>query len=199
MKRIKGMILLIACAVIFCLGGCAEKEPDIETTTVFVQKNGKVTDAIVESFEQGYYSALELQSMLDEEVAAYNAEVGQEDAAVVSRFDVSSGVAKVFVDFKTGQDYADFNQAQFFLGSINEAYEAGIDLDVVMKSTEGEETLSKEDLLEKGKYKILIIDNPVNVVLYKKILYTSANVEIISDKEARISDEAAGPAYLVFR
>lgn len=68
-----------------------------------------------------------------------------------------------------------------------------------MKSTEGEETLSKEDLLEKGKYKILIIDNPVNVVLYKKILYTSANVEIISDKEARISDEAAGPAYLVFR
>lgn len=199
MNKTAKILLLILSMITVCLCGCAEKEQDIDTTTLIVQKNGQVTDAIVESFEQGYYSAMELQSMLNEEVAAYNQKVGKEDAATVSRFDVNSGVARVFVDFKEGKDYADFNQREFFLGSINEAYETGVNLDVALKSTEGEETLSKEDLLEMGKYKILILDEHVNVVLYKKILYTSANVEIISDKEARISDEADGLAYLVFR
>ncbi len=199
MNRIAKVILLIFSAAIVGLCGCAEKETNIETSTVYVHKNGQVTDAIVESFEQGYYNAMELQSMLNDEIAAYNTKVGQDDAAVVSKFDVNSGIARVYIDFKSGKDYADFNQKQFFFGTVNEAYDSGIDLNVSLMSTEGTESLSREDLLEKGKYKILILDDYVNVVLYKKILYTSANVEVINDKEARISNEAEGLAYLVFR
>ncbi len=195
-KKIIG-ILLIVCIMMAC--GCAEKETDADTTTVFVHKDGTITDAIVEEFTAGYYDAAELQTMTNKELTAYNQTTGDVSSAVLSRYEVADGLAKVFIDFKTAKDYAAFNETDCFFGTVADAYEAGYDLDVTLKSVSGDETLDKNALLEKGKYSILLIEEHVDVVTYKKILYKSANVDIIDDNHARVSNEAEGFAYLVVR
>ncbi len=199
MRKIKKGALLVVCIVSTCLCGCATKEIDVEATTLFVNKNGSITDAIVEDFNESYYNATEMQAMLNTELAAYNQSVNNESAAVISKFEVLGGVAKVFIDFASSIDYATFNEKVFFVGTVNEAYEQGYELDVTMKNVNGDEILKKADILEKGKYKIVILEEHINVVLYKKILYTSANVEMINDKQAKISEEAEGLAYIIYK
>jgi len=199
MKKTKMGVLLVLSVVSTCICGCTTKEIDADATTLFINKNGSITDAIVEEFDENYYSATEMQAMLNDELATYNQSVNNESAAVISKFEVLGGVAKVFIDFASGMDYATFNDTAFFAGTVNQAYEQGHELDVTMKSVNGDEILKKADILEKGKYKIVILEEHVNVVLYKKILFASANVELINDKQAKISEEAEGLAYIIYK
>lgn len=191
------MITWITCMISLC--GCAEQKIDTDMTTVFVHKDGRITDAIVEDFGQSYYNVTELQTMTNKELTAYNQTTGSVESAVLSSYEVTDGVAKVFIDFATAADYGAFNGKDCFFGTVAEAYEAGYALDVTLKSVSGDETLDKSALLEKGKYKILIIEEHVDIEMYKKILYTSANVELIEDNHARVSDEAEGFAYLIVK
>ena len=190
-------LVLILCILMVC--GCTEKKIQTNTTTVFVNKDGSITDAIVEEFTAGYYDAAELQTMTNKELTAYNQTTGDVNSAVLAQYEVADGLAKVFIDFKTAQDYAAFNETDCFFGTIEDAYAAGYDLDVKLKSVTGDETLDKNAILEKGKYKLLILEEHVDVITYKKILYKSANVDIVDDNHARISNEAEGFAYLIIK
>ncbi|MDO5572883.1 MAG: hypothetical protein Q4G60_02760 [bacterium] len=190
-------LILILCIFMVC--GCTEKKTDADTTTVFVHKDGSITDAIVEEFTAGYYDATELQTMTNKELTAYNQSTGDMKSAVLSQYQVTDGMAKVFIDFKTIQDYAAFNETDGYFGTIADAYEAGYDLDVTLKNIADDKTADKNALLEMGKNKILILEEHVDVITYKKILYKSANVDIINDTHARISDEAEGFAYIVLK
>ena len=195
MKRKIISLILILCICMVC--GCTEKKTDADTTTVFIHKDGSITDAIVEDFTAGYYDAAELQTMTNKELTAYNQSTGDTKSAVLSQYQVNDGLAKVFIDFQTIQDYAAFNETDCYFGTIADAYEAGYDLDVTLKNIADDKTADKNALLEMGKNKILILEEHVDVITYKKILYKSANVDIIDDTHARISDEAEGFAYIV--
>lgn len=197
MKKKIISILLIVCIMMVC--GCTEKKTDADTTTVFVHRDGTLTDAIVEEFTAGYYDAAELQTMTNKELTAYNQTTGNVNSAVLSRYEVTDGLAKVFIDFKSAEDYAAFNETDCFFGTVADAYAAGYDLDVTLKSVAGDETLDKNALLEKGKYNILLIGEHVDVITYKKILYKSANVDLIDDNHARVSNEAEGLAYILVK
>ncbi len=197
MKRKIISLILILCICMVC--GCTEKKTDVDTTTVFIHKDGSITDAIVEEFTAGYYDAAELQTMTNKELTAYNQSTGDTNSAVLSQYQVADGIAKVFVDFKTIQDYSAFNETNCYFGTIADAYEAGYDLDVTLKNIAGDKTADKNTLLEMGKNKILILEEHVDVITYKRILYKSANVDMIDDNHARISDEAEGYAYIVIK
>ena len=190
-------VLSIMCISVLC--GCADQKINADETTVFVHKNGKITDAIVETFDQNYYDAAELQTMTNREITAYNQTTGDVNSAVLSDFVVEDGVAKVYIEFEEAEDYADFNQTECFFGTVAKAHEAGYALDTPMKSVNGKETLDQNTLLEKGKYKLLIIQDHVDIRIYNKILYTSANVEVLDDNHAKISEESTGLAYILIK
>lgn len=196
-KKKISVILMITLLVLLC--GCAEQKVAADTTTVFVHKNGKITDAIVEDFGQSYYDASELQTMMNKEITAYNQTTGNVNSAVLSNFEVADGIAKAYIDFASAEDYGAFNQTDCFFGTVADAYEAGYDLDVPLKSVSGDETLDKNALLEKGNYKLLLIEEHVDVETYKKILYKSANVDIVDENHARVSSEADGFAYILLK
>ena len=60
-------VLMLALSV----SGCGSSfEPSV--TSMYVQKNGKVTYAVVESFEKEYYSLEEFQTMIEHEVEICN-------------------------------------------------------------------------------------------------------------------------------
>ena len=195
----KWIVLMIGIWGSLLLCGCGVKSTDVNETTVIVNKNGKVTDAIVEGFDAEYYDASELQSMIDEELAEYGKLSGSKNNAVLSEFTVSKGTARVLIEFATPADYASFNGVSFFYGTISDAYDAGYDLDVTLKSSTGKDTIGKTELMEMGKNHMIIVSEPIRIQAYGKILYSTANVDMIDEKTARISSESEGLAYMILK
>ncbi|MFT3983735.1 MAG: hypothetical protein QM697_07495 [Lachnospiraceae bacterium] len=195
----KWIVLIAGILSGILLYGCGTSSTDINETTVIINKNGEITDAIVESFDAEYYDASELQSMIDEELAEYGKLSGSKNHAQLAEFTVSKGAAKVLIEFATPADYASFNGVSFFYGTISEAYEDGYDLDVTLKSNTGQDTIGKAELMEMGKNHIVIVSEPIRIQTYGKILFSTANVDMIDEKSARISSESEGLAYIILK
>ena len=49
---------------------------DVDTNTLYVGSNGKITEVIVEDFGEDYYDEDELKSYIDDAVASYQEENG---------------------------------------------------------------------------------------------------------------------------
>ena len=64
MRRGKILLILAVCTMI--LSGCSMKF-SAEENAVYVNKDGEIVSAIVESFDKDYYDAEELQDMLEQE------------------------------------------------------------------------------------------------------------------------------------
>ncbi len=197
MKKWIVLMISICSSILIC--GCGSQNADINETTVIINKNGKVTDAIVESFDAAYYNADELRSMIDEELDEYRKLSGSKENAVLSDFEVVQGVARVLIEFASPEDYASFNGVSFFYGTISEAYEAGYDLDVTLKGSAGQEIIGKTELMDMGKNHIIIVSEPIRIQTYGKILFSTANVDLLEEKAARISAESEGLAYIIIK
>lgn len=197
MKKWIVLMISICSSILIC--GCGSQNADINETTLIVNKNGKVTDAIVESFDTAYYNADELRSMIDEELDEYRKLSGSKENAVLSDFEVVQGVARVLIEFASPEDYASFNGVSFFYGTISEAYEAGYDLDVTLKGSAGQEIIGKTELMDMGKNHIIIVSEPIRIQTYGKILFSTANVDLLEEKAARISAESEGLAYIIIK
>ena len=82
---------------------------------------------------------------------------------------------------------------------ILEAYEAGLDFDITLTSTQEDGgQIGKEEILKMGDYGIIILEEPVKVETASKILYTSDNVEVLSGKSAKVT-ETEEAAYLIIK
>ncbi len=195
----KWIVLMMSICSSILIYGCGSQNTAVNETTVIVNKNGKVTDAIVESFDADYYNAGELRSMIDKELEEYQKLSGSKGNAVLSDFEVAQGLARVLIEFASPEDYASFNGVPFFYGTISEAYEAGYDLDVTLKSSAGQDIIGKTELMDMEKKHIVIVSEPIRIQTYGKILFSTANVDILDEKAARISAESEGLAYLIVK
>ena len=66
-------VLLLALSMNGC--GSSSFEPSI--SSLYIRKDGKVTYAVVESFEKEYYSEDEFRSMTEREVDTYNSQYSE--------------------------------------------------------------------------------------------------------------------------
>ena len=70
MKRWFSVICILMITVLTV--GCGKNSFQPSVSSIYVHKDGRITEAIVESFIQDYYSFDEFQSMVEKEVAAYD-------------------------------------------------------------------------------------------------------------------------------
>ncbi|NLG02248.1 MAG: hypothetical protein GX567_00195 [Clostridia bacterium] len=201
MRKYRMIMFLGICMLFLMISGCSKKEISVCETTVVVGKDGSITSAVVESFDKEYYNSAGLEAMANEEINEFNQSehVKETGKATLSKFEVADQVAKLYVKFDQAEGYAAFNQTDFFQGKVSEAYERGYSFDVSLKNAQGAQVIGKEELLEKGKNHILILEEPVCVSVPKEILFYSSNVELIDDKSARVSSESQGLAYILYK
>ncbi|MBD5544988.1 MAG: hypothetical protein HDR01_12335 [Lachnospiraceae bacterium] len=198
-RKIKRLLLvsLIFAAMLF--GGCSNTG-NFEQNTIVIQKDGIVLGAIVEDFSDSKYVSEELKAMLEEEIAAYNAQAGQ-DRVVLKDYEVTEDKkVKIYLEYASFEDYAGFNEELFFAGTVSEAYEAGYEF-VDMESVTGEgAAIEKADVLEKGSMKMVIFEEPVHVRVNGKITYVSNGIQVEGKKEAAVSNEEGitGMFYLMY-
>ncbi len=184
-------------------------------TVISISKEGKITTAMAESFGADYYQQDELQNMILSEAAAYNAEKG-EDCIGVEKVQTEKGIVNVIMKFDGAECYADYKETTFFVGTIAEAKEKGLDLNVICHEPGNpEQTIDKAQIEEMEKNYIVITDEPIGVpsVLdegtsfqpitvetFGKVLYVSEGVVQGKNKNSvRIETEAEGLSYIIFK
>ena len=97
MKKTAGLcpaILIMALS----LSGCGGVSMDVDTNTLYVGSNGKITEVIVEDFGEDYYDEDELKSYIDDAVASYQEENGK-SGVEVKKYEVKNGVARLLMEY----------------------------------------------------------------------------------------------------
>lgn len=191
----QGKILLISAVCAMILSGCSMKY-SAEENAVYVNKNGEVVSAIVESFDKEYYDADELQDMLEQSVVEYNAENGKNSIEVDS-FKLDNGVLKVIMNYLTWADYSNFNEVQFFAGELSDIQGKNYGKNISFISRDGSETVAFETI--EGDYRVVLVEEKIVVQTAGKIAYVSENMSVEGDKLARLKEDAAGIGYIIYK
>lgn len=186
----KAKILFVTAAVLGMLSGCAKFEPD--GTAILAEKEGNITAVVMETLDQSYYDSTELQNLINQEVAEYNASSGAE-SIVVKEFKVEDQTVSLTMDYVSGVDYAAFNNVTFFTGDVLGAYDAGYDFKTtfqyVEKGTVTNSHVTREEVLNSYNYYTVIMEEPMDLQVEGKIVYASSNVQITGKNTCRVMPE----------
>ncbi|MDD7390656.1 MAG: hypothetical protein PUG60_13605 [Lachnospiraceae bacterium] len=202
MKRfVKG----IACAVLAAavLGGCGQKA-ELDTTSVYIRKDGTVASAVYEEFDTKTYDKDDLKVFVEDAVSAYNqkyagtAGVYTKDAAeplsaAVTSLDFEDGNAVLKMEYASCEDYMQFNESEGSLvqlasGTVSGAKEAGIDMSSFeLLNSEGTDKINGGDV-DDG-YHVVFAEGTSAIVVEGSILYATADVKIEDKNTVQIASE----------
>ncbi len=142
-------ICLVCLAAAGLMTGCG-KSLEADRDTVYVQKKGSVTSAAIADFDKDYYDEEELKKYVDERVADYQEQHG-EDSVSIDKFSVEEGVAKLYINYKGYEEYQDFNEVTLFSGTVPQALAEGFDFNTEFTEIKGGEaagTVSKDKITD---------------------------------------------------
>lgn len=179
MKKFMAFSLVLAlCAGLFC--GCGSQK-SVDESTVYVQKNGKITAVDVEAFDENSYSFDELQQYVEDAVAEYNA--GHDKKSVkLKSLKMQDGNAVLTMEYQTAEDYESFSGTKLFVGSVAEALAAGYSFSQDFVKVDGGQysPVDSSEIVGQDGYKIVIIRANTNVEVKGTIHYTSVrNVDTV--------------------
>ena len=183
-KKTLSMALLAATAL-FTLSACGGGKD--ETTSVEIDKNGRVTNVIYEPFDQEYYDIQELSDMAASEISEYNVEYSNEKVSLEKAELVEDdSFAKLTMNYTSASDYSHFNQVSLFYGTVEEAMDKGYTISNALVNADGENI--EGDYIEKHKEKhIVITSDKSNIKTPYNIEYMSKGVTLKDKKEAVLS------------
>lgn len=202
-KRIA--IGLLAAAVF--AAGCGSY--DANENTLFIKKNGQVVETSVMTYDASYYDAAELESFINEELAAYDGE----GEVTLENFEMEGRDATLTLTYSSGEAYAEFNKRTFFSGNVVQAQAAGFDFNVPFYSAESgasgdtesdDNAASRETVIDDPNLYAVVLSENCTVEVSGRIVFYSVNV-FPSDKKTAIITGYSGdgvvssPAYIVFR
>lgn len=196
----KKLICIFLCMVMMTsLSACTKEEEEFYETTLSFDKKGKITDVIVESFTESYYSEDGLRAYFQEKISEYNSRSNDDGNVSLENLEVSDGKAKATLVFDNCDTYTSFYGTGTFYGTVSDAYDKGYVTETVLKKVGSSDTISKLDLMKMSDAEIIIVSEVVRVHSPKKIQYVSANVEVIGENDVRVSSDSSGLAYILVK
>ncbi len=196
MKRV--LLTFFISLLLLMLAGCSGGEEKFDETTISVEKRGKVSERIVESFDKDYYDVEELKAEYVQSVSDYNESIGG-DEIKLKKLELKDSKVYVDIDFTGPSDYESFVGEKLFVGTINDAYDNGYSMDVTLKGVEDGDKIGKVRIMGMSDKDIIILSEHVRIRTFKDIAYVSANVDVINNREARVLSESDGLAYLILK
>ncbi len=184
--------VLAAGFVILSLAGCGSSF-DPSVSSIYIQPDGKVTQAIIGSFEQAYYSMDEFQSMVEKEVAAYNAAHG-EGKVEIDRMDVKDDTMHLLLEYEDADTYEQYNEKFCFTGTVEDALNEGFPFDMDFRGPDYADYTLEEATADQSDSIVVLKEEGV-VQLEKAAKYVSNNVEYLSDNMVEVMPIEAENEY----
>ena len=108
---------------VMLLGGCEmldrqQKWEPQEDAAISISEDGVITEYVQDTLDESYYSASELEKMITSDVADYNSKHGENTIQVKSYEASDDGKVHLVMEYATADDYALFNNVEFYSGSM---------------------------------------------------------------------------------
>lgn len=190
MKNKRFPVICLAAAVILLLTGCSEIEQLMpqpgddwvpEQTALVVNRDGTITEILMERLDQDYYDGAELQQMVNASVQEYTSGHGAQ-SLTVDEMTIEERQITLQMTYAAGADYAAYNGMPFFSGSMLGAQMEGYlfchTFRTVEEGVSTNRTVSGEEPLSHKEYQVLVTDPSHMVKVPGKIRYVSDNADV---------------------
>ena len=189
----KRMVALSCCIGMCMLMAACGTKLDVQENTIALQRNGKILEAAVETFDQSYYKEDELNSYIQNAVDDYTAEHGKKSVSVTES-KVEEKKAYLTLQYENAETFQDFSGIECFSGSIVEAQSAGYDSEQdfypVTDGKADKKTVRGSSLLEDDDLKVLIVKENSDLIVPGKIAYVSTEgTEVTSEKQVNVTQK----------
>ncbi|HHU73692.1 MAG TPA: hypothetical protein GXZ28_03595 [Clostridiales bacterium] len=190
----KKLILCILFLLSFIsITACRKKEEivitaeDIRTNTLLAKNNGGLQVATVEDFDKTYYNYSELSEFVKKEVDTYNKKAGG-DKITIDSLELREGKAILVLSFSGMDQYCNFNEtsAAYFNGG---AENIPIDLPTTLVRAKDGERTDTAEVLRNKKYKILVIQEPFDILVNGKVMFYSDNAQLLEENKVKSMGE----------
>lgn len=198
MKKLAVFITLIM--IISGLAGCSKNEKfldvdKITASTLLAKSNGVIQVATVEAFDKSYYKLNDLEEFVASEIETYNQKAGKDKVKIDDI--MMKGTNAVMVLTYSGMDqYATFNKetAAYFNGGVSDV---PLNLPATLINEKNGSLVSTQEIIQNSSYKILVLNEPYNIVVDGKIKYYSENAKFQDNNEIQSAGE--GMTVVVFK
>ena len=189
----KRMVALSCCIGMCMLMAACGTKLDVQENTIALQRNGKILEVAVETFDQSYYKEDELNSYIQNAVDDYTAEHGKKSVSVTESM-VEEKKAYLTLQYENAETFQDFSGIECFSGSIVEAQSAGYDFEQdfypVTDGKADKKTVRGSSLLEDDDLKVLIVKENSDLIVPGKIAYVSTEgTEVTSEKQVNVTQK----------
>ena len=205
MKTARAFAFAAMIACVCTLSGCSTLDQIIgaddwkdwtpNTTSIQVHADGSLTETIFDTLDQSWYQGNELQDMIARSMNEYN-DSHTAGAVNVTSYSDTDGVVKVVIDYRTDDDYAQYNNAEFVSGSMLDAQMKGFRLEGQFLEADGSKL--KGDVLDASvplshkEYSVVISDGTHVVQVPGEIRYVGEGAQLVNSHVAKVSEDAGG-------
>lgn len=189
-------------AAALCLGialtGCQKYAPDV--TGIAINDKNVVTQVIKEPFEAAGYSEEELVSQIEYEINTYNDNAGVK-CIKSNKLKIQDGIAEITLTYATPEDFATFNNEDFYVGNMYDAIQKGYTFQgafcAVDKGAVTQEGVWGSKLMISGTdFKTIVLSEPTEIQISGEIRYISDNMKILGTSTA--VSQTADLAYILY-
>ena len=204
-------ILLLALALNGCSSGTGKTAFAPTETSLYVTKEGTVTSADVESYENDYYSADELKAYAEEMLAEFEHadQAGSSDKkAEITECTVKDGTAKLLITFPDAEEYLRFaaeypdEESGIQVEKLDVAtVEAGVEKGYIVGSTfykAGDEKteVSAVDITKQKKLYVVCVEGSAKIQTDGAVQYVSDGVTLNGNTAETPEGETS---YIIFK
>lgn len=201
-----GTLAILACSMSACGGTEGSSKEKEQVTSVSIEKDGTIDSVIIEEFQQPYYTLESLATMIQDDIIVFQKEQPGTEIVLESceLYGANNDFVKVEITYDSDDTYTDFNHEIFFAGSIQQAYEAGFDLNLRLIKPDKEDAdeedyvIGRQELLKMSEHHIVIMEENIRVKCFDEILYVSEGVQVINDKLVDMK-QTQGYGVVVFK
>ncbi|MCL2718482.1 MAG: hypothetical protein FWE14_06845 [Lachnospiraceae bacterium] len=206
----RACLFLLAIFTVLVMSGCknnsSESIPDFKLeNAVKVNEDLSITATLVDCFAEDYYDLDELYQMVNREALVFNEKNGAGGLAV-EKVTVEDDKVNVALKFSDREAYANYNEAVFFVGTIEAALNIGLKLDqILVDINDPDKTIDQESLVAMKDSFILITNEhrnvgPLTVETFGRISYVSAGIEVWYGRNSvRIDNIKDELIYVLFK
>lgn len=202
----KFMMMGVLVAFILGMTACGTEDASVEENlmnSISIEKDGSIESIIVEDFTESYYSVEDLKNMIQDTITDYRKQDPDSEITLETCEMVDQKV-KVVLKYNSADTYSGYNSETLFVGTVQEAYAEGYDMNMSLTGTDKEGTkIGRQELLNMGENHIMIMENVIKdgtlrVNCYDTILYTGNGITPIAKKKVDV-EPTKGYSVIVFK
>ena len=176
-------------AVLFITGCGKDKSFNPSVSSLYIEKNGEITQAIMESFAQEYYSLDEFSAMVQKDQ-----KLGETKITVEST-EVKDSVMYLKLHYADADTYRLYNEEYLFVGSVEDALSEGLSFNMIFRDADYEGEYTAADVTENKSETVAVAKEEGVIQLEKPVKYVSSNVEILDAHTVEVMPIEAEDEY----